>query len=685
MLILVLAGLPLCTGCVGAIYPKKKVAVEQKVPSRESTPEKPSAPGQAAPQAGEQELLRQAEQAQYQARYPESLEKYRSFLNNYPRSSQADTALVAMGQIYERLGQNDQAALAYQKLLDEHPSSSFAGEARKRVTALYLNSGQYEMAVKSLGNMLERSQRPEEKARLRILMGRAQMGLKNRIQAMDLLIRAARETDDPVDRDEAQRLIKANIKDMSLEELSQARTLYGNQYPGGLVAYVMAYRYFEGQETEKAREAIDYFLSNFSSDELYLDGQALKASIESGSPPPVLSLPTLAEIPETAPGPAVPVTETPLIPAGPSTAAYRSRDLACLMPLTGTPAAKYGQQVLQGLRLAFANFQAQTDGFRANLVVHDTQGDSEKAKELLRQIAGQESVIGVIGPLTSKVSGELAPLAEELKMPMLAISQKEGLGGQGSHVFRLFLTPQAQAQAVARYAVQVLGMNKLAILHPEDAYGNKMRDYFWDETARLGGEVVGVQGYNPKDTDFSAQIQSLAGVGAAQRQVKAGRKVNVHFDAVFIPDSYRAVAMIAPQFAYHDITTVRLLGTSLWHTPRLIEAAARYTQRCVIPTAFFSGSERPEVQRFLELYRTETGQEDAEPDQFVAYGYDAAMLMLTLMDRDHASEREQVVQALHSMPPYPGVTARFNFGDDGEYKSEPTLLTIEGEEFKMIQ
>ena len=84
-------------------------------------------------------------------------------------------------------------------------------------------------------------------------------------------------------------------------------------------------------------------------------------------------------------------------------------------------------------------------------------------------------------------AAEAAPRAEELSFPIITITQKSGIPQIGPHVFRLFLTPEAQARAVARYAVQVLGLNSFAIMHPDDAYGKAMSEYFQQEISTLGG------------------------------------------------------------------------------------------------------------------------------------------------------------------------------------------------------
>jgi len=658
-------GLVLCTGCIEAVYPKKKVGITRprQAPPRE---EKPIVPG-------EQELLRQAEEAHIQSRFPEALGKYQAFLKAYPRSSQADSVLAAMGQIRERLGQTHEAISAYQELLTKYPHSNFVDEARRRLASLFLKTGQYKPALGVLTDLLKRPTRVEENARLRILLGQAHLGLDNRGQAMEFFLTAYSETSDTADKDEAHRFIRSTIRKMTLDELTQAQTLYGLKYPGGYVAYILAYRYYQDGRMKDAASLVRFLIDNFPGHELLIDAQALGTAIEGKGPPPLLDLVPVPSPEEVTPEAAA---ERPL---------YKSMDVACVLPLSGTRAAKYGQQVLTGLKLAFRAYESQTQDFRSNLIIYDSKGDPGRVAEIIEQAADQPNILAVVGPLMRKVAATAAPKAEEMSVPLIALTQEPGVTEIGSNIFRLFLTPQAQAQAVAKYAVQVLGMTRLAILHPSDGYGNKMRDYFWDEVNRLGAEVVSVEAYDPKATDFSEQIQNLAGVGKAKRRVVAGRKVRVHFDAVFLPDAYRAVAMIAPQFAYHDITTIRLLGTALWYTPKLLSSAARYIQRSIFPTPFFAASERPEVQRFVEVFRAGSGDEEAVPEKFMAYGYDAGVLLLSLMDQDHVSSREDMVQTLLNMGPFPGVTARFTFSPDGDYRAEPTLLTVEGDKFALVQ
>ena len=666
-----LAFTTLFSGCLGELFPKPKVGL----------PTSGDQSGQAPVRTGEGALLKQAEDAQRSGRKDEAIAKYKQFVQTYPKSEYADSAKAALGGLYETKGQGDEAINVYRDLVRSHPKSSFVPEIKHRLAGLYLQGGRYDDAAALLTDMLAATPKPDEQARLRILLGRAYLGKGNRSQSLDLFLKARNETSDLVDKKEADAGVKAAIASMGLDELPLAQTEYADDYPGGIVTYVLAHKLYQAQKVDEAEAQLVVFFDRFPTNEMADEAKKLLAAIQGSGQAPELKF---AENFKLAAAAAPVLAEESVVDQGP-VPDYKAMDIACVLPLTESGVANYGQMVLMGMKLAIKNYQPQTPGFKVNLLEYDTQGKPEVAEKIMEQAAGRPSVLAVVGPLLSKEAAQAAPMAEKLSLPMIAISQREGLTQAGNYVYRIFLTPKAQAEAVAMYTVQVLGLTQLAILYPEEPYGREMRDYFQVEAKRLGAQIVSVVSYDPKSQEFSGAVEQLSGVGKAVKASGAGRKAKVAFEAVFLPDSYNKVAMIAPQFAYHDITTIRLLGTSLWHTPKLLSSASRYAQRSVIPTAFFAGQDNPEVKRFVEAFRAQVGDRTAEPTQFEAYGYDAGRLLLALMDRRHVSTREELVKALDAMGRFRGVTGSFTFDSNGEYRNEPILLTVEGTEFKPVQ
>ncbi|MFH1135252.1 MAG: penicillin-binding protein activator [Pseudomonadota bacterium] len=688
LLVLLVVTAVFLSGCVQRVIPKKKVTLGQ---ASESSDEQAAGPGEAL-------LLRQAESAYSRARYQEALDKYKAFLNTYPYSRQSAPVMAAMGQILEIQEKPTQAAHVYEQLIRRYPASPFADEGRRRLAAILLTQGKYAQARDLVTPLLAKSKGVDEKARLRLLLGQAQLGLGNGVQALDLFLKAERETSDPADRDQASRLARNAVDRLGIQELTHAQSVFGKDEPGGYVAYVLTYRLIEAGRQDEARLQLAYFENNFPNHDKIMETPKLRAALEGRGPLPTLTVEGPFEQARQAPAAPVPPATAPVAVepiGGPTVEApfefegsapeYQPMDIACILPLSGQR-AKYGELILTGLQLAFKTYQPTTPGFSSNLVAMDSKGSPQEGVKALQEASSRRNVLAVVGPLLSNVAEAVGPKAEELSMPLLSISPKSGVTKSGRYVFRLLLSWQAQAKAVAAYATQVLGLKSFAVLYPTDNYGQTMLSTFSAEVKRLGGRVTGVEGYKPDTKDFSRQIQNLAGLGKVSRRVKAGHKVSVDFDAVFLPDRYVAIAMIAPQFNYHDITSVKMLGTDLWLDDRLLSTTSRYVQGAIIPAPFFPDKDEPEVRRFIEAYQAEKGGDPAaKPGKWEAYGYDAGLVLLSLMDRAHVSSRDELVRALPAVGAFRGVTGRFSFGTDGEYVTEPTLLTVQGNQFKLIQ
>jgi ABC-type branched-subunit amino acid transport system substrate-binding protein len=149
----------------------------------------------------------------------------------------------------------------------------------------------------------------------------------------------------------------------------------------------------------------------------------------------------------------------------------------------------------------------------------------------------------------------------------------------------------------------------------------------------------------------------------------------IDFDAVFIPDTYQRVAMIAPQLAFHDVLGVRLIGTRLWHSPKLIEMAKNYIQGAVFSSGFAVESENPKVLGFVTDYKNNFGE---TPKILAANGYDTICLLKTIFAEDNLRTRDNLREALLEAPVFEGVTGSFSFDAEGEALKTPLLLTISG-------
>jgi ABC-type branched-subunit amino acid transport system substrate-binding protein len=156
----------------------------------------------------------------------------------------------------------------------------------------------------------------------------------------------------------------------------------------------------------------------------------------------------------------------------------------------------------------------------------------------------------------------------------------------------------------------------------------------------------------------------------------------IDFDAVFIPDVFQRVAMIAPQLVYHDIVDVRLMGTSLWQSPKLIELAGDYVQDALFPSGFFVDSVGPQMEGFVATYKHYF---DGEPGVLAATGYDTVRMVGRVLDLEACRSRRDFRRILRSYLVHEGVTGLIAFGSNGEVIKKPTLLTVSGKKMRRFQ
>ena len=176
--------------------------------------------------------------------------------------------------------------------------------------------------------------------------------------------------------------------------------------------------------------------------------------------------------------------------------------VGCLLPLSGQ-LSNLGFRVQRGMELAAKKAPVK-------LLFRDTATDPETAADLTRELAQDESVLAIVGPLSSAVAQSAADAAQAAAVPLIALSQKDGLTQTGNWIFQAFLTPRQQVRALVRYAMS-MGIKRYAILYPDSSYGRTFFQNFQEEVAAAGGELATQAFYSPGSQEFGPTLTTLAG------------------------------------------------------------------------------------------------------------------------------------------------------------------------------
>ncbi|PIE65738.1 MAG: hypothetical protein CSA24_02150 [Deltaproteobacteria bacterium] len=311
----------------------------------------------------------------------------------------------------------------------------------------------------------------------------------------------------------------------------------------------------------------------------------------------------------------------------------------------------------------------------------DTGGEADAAAEIAEQLVLHDHVAAILGPVGQKESAAAAEVTARYGVPHLVLSSAEEVAEAGPSVLRLRLSATDQGRAVARYAAAELAATRVAILFPDNAYGEALMGAFWDEIVRLGGEVWAVEGYAPGTGEFSPTVAALLDAS------KPG-KGDTTFEALFIPDGARTVRRLVPFLKFWGVTVrteprpgaragVQLLGGSGWNHSSVVDRGDNLTDNAVFVDAYVHDPDDPEVDRFTKRFFT---RHQRWPRAFHAEVYDATVILARAVapvdGGDHAVRRA-ILANLTATRNHAGATGLVSVMDDGTVLRAPRLLTID--------
>lgn len=637
-------------------------------------------------------LFEKAEQQYGQSAYSEAAELYSRYLEEHPDGDRVADARFKLGMIQMHTRDYGRARELFRALIRELPDSDAAGRAQVAVMRSYMEQGDFQEALAYQSKLSEKRLDAGRQLRVDLLAGDAWMALGRFDRAYEMFLSAFDRAGKPQQLKVGKRLLAAAFH-MTPEQIQAELDSLEGKPPSGYLMYQQAVRLAAEARIGDSLTVFQKFADQFPDHPLAAEA---RQEIERIS----------------------------------AQAFFKDNRVGCVLPLSGRYEV-FGQRALKGVELAV--YQA---GSRmgvsppVQLLVRDSGSDPQTAKKAVQELA-EQGVAAIIGPMT----GGSAPLAEaqEKGVPIISLSQKSGVTEAGAYVFRNFLTPEMQVDAVVSHAVAQLGCRRFAVLYPDEAYGETFFHQFWDQVLAMGGRIVGAESYDPDQTDFAEPIKKLvglyydlpedlkpmeadlaeseslirtvmperqvpsqtqlAGVSPLAPETAGVRRIRpepeeddkpqpiVDFDAVFIPDSPEKAGLIIPQLRYHDINEVYLLGTNLWHSPRMIQIAGRQLRRAVIPEGFFAHSQDPAVTAFVsdfeEIY-------DKSPGFIEAVAYDSAMIICRQLAEKNLANRPALQKALVEMPAYEGVTGKTRFLSSGEAEKRLYLLDVIDSRFVQI-
>lgn len=555
--------------------------------------------------------------------------KLKTLIEKYPHTDVTDDAYLLLGKSYYDSKNFEAAFNAYISIVNAQTISPEEAYALYRAAKSLSHLGRYDEALGlTERSMKEMKLNQASLVRIHELRYYLFTQLGDRLDALKSLIFLAKnETDkNQKDRYEIQVIdfIETQLSDEELEKVASDRD-YGNY---------RAYAQFKAG-------TLNFESSDFGRANYYLEE--------------VIDLMPNSDLAERAQNMINQIRARRIVNA---------KTIGVVLPLSGRHES-VAYKTLRGLQLGLGIFGDNKSSFR--LAVVDSEDNPDVARRAVEKLVTEDHVISVVGSLLSKTAVAVASKCNELGVPNITLSQKAGLTDIGDYVFRSALTSDMQVKALVRTAMQKYKMRKFAILYPNDAYGVEYANLFWDEVKNNGGQITAVQPYESGATSFSPAIQRLSGTFYTESRIdeyksllrdwfKEQKRLTsrtsppsdilppvTDFDAIFIPDSIKAVGQIAPTLAYHDIKKPRLIGTNLWNSPALAARAGQYVEGALFVDGYLKSDQSFTQTEFYKNYVKTFGE---RPSLFEAQAYDVGLLLRKLIEEEGESSRVGLARGL---------------------------------------
>ena len=359
--------------------------------------------------------------------------------------------------------------------------------------------------------------------------------------------------------------------------------------------------------------------------------------------------------------------------------------IGVILPLSGIH-QPFGERALQGIQLAVKEMGFHEENSPVSLVIRDSKGDPLEVEKAVEELVTQEKVMAIIGPLLTITVDKAAQKAQQLKVPLLTLSQKEPLYGKGEFIFQNSLTPSDQIQALVAYAIKELELRTFAVFHPNSPYGLHFKNLFTQEVIRRGGKVLGGVAYQEDQTDFSQEIKGFFKIKTTQKEGSRRTmgeefKMGLSVDGLFIPDTHDRVGLILSQMAYFDVSGVTFLGTNAWNGPDLIPIAGKSAEGAIFVDTFFKKNPSPLVVRFVDEFQKAYQR---EPETLEALSYDGAKLLLGIIRSKGISSSTQMRDELRKVQNYQGVSGLKGFGEDGKAIRTLSILKVKKRQIEQV-
>lgn len=228
--------------------------------------------------------------------------------------------------------------------------------------------------------------------------------------------------------------------------------------------------------------------------------------------------------------------------------------IALLLPISGKLASS-GEAIKNGYMTAYYEAKGKPNAPKS-IDVYDTNSGSIQS---VYKKAVRAGATVIVGPLTKK-NVQIIEKSRTLPVPTLALNYTENGGANTANLYQFALSPQNEAEEVAKQAVRDK-LNHALIIAPDSKWGQGVAKAFQENFTAEGGVVVETMSYN-RSTNMDLAIKKLLHINKSNLRTRSmtrilGKKVEaipqrrIDADMVFLIANTKTARQVKPLLKFH--------------------------------------------------------------------------------------------------------------------------------------
>jgi branched-chain amino acid transport system substrate-binding protein len=295
--------------------------------------------------------------------------------------------------------------------------------------------------------------------------------------------------------------------------------------------------------------------------------------------------------------------------------------------------ASYGLPTVNAAKLVVADFNAKGGvlGKQVELVIEDDVCKPEVATSTATKLVG-DGVNVVLGHICSGATKAALGIYKDSKIVVMSPSATNPdltQSGEYPNFFRTIASDDAQARLEVDFALDVLKVKKVAVLHDKGDYGKGLAEFakkFLEAEPRA--KLVLYEGITPGAVDYSAIVQKIKKSGA---------------DAVIFGGYHPEASKIVTLMRKKKMKTIFISDDGV-KDDTFIKVAKKYAEG-VYATGPKDVSKNPLTKEYNDKHKMEF---KSDPGAFFDNAVSAAIALLTAIQNAGSTDYDAIVNALHT-------------------------------------